>query len=241
MPRIVVFAALGWECRPALRALHAVRRDARRDVHAWRGSAGTDEVLVVKTGVGPRRAAAVAARLDLSDCAQVISTGCAGGLRADLGAGDLVVASAVHGDDAPHPTDPALRARALTLANQHGLRAHEGAVRCSATMLSSTAAKRAVAAAGAVAVEMEGAPLAAAAAAARVPFLSVRAVLDGADDDLGILGHIADPTSGQIRPLALIAHLLRHPGALAELRGLRLAQLASERRLSAFFAAWFAA
>jgi adenosylhomocysteine nucleosidase len=237
--RIVVFAALGWECRPALRALHSVRRIARRDVHAWSGSAGADEVLVVKTGVGPQRAAAVAARIDLTACAQVISTGCAGGLSADLNVGELVVASAVHDENAVQRTDAPLRARAMALAARHSVRAREGAVRCSATVLSSTADKRAAAASGPIAVEMEGAPLAAAAAAAGVPFLSVRAVIDGADDDLSVLGHISDPTSGRVRPFKLLTHLLRHPDSLAQLRALRVAQLRSDDRLTAFFAAWF--
>ncbi|MDX2167520.1 MAG: hypothetical protein SF182_10670 [Deltaproteobacteria bacterium] len=238
MARIVVFAALGWECQPALRALRGVRREARRDLHAWRGRAGRDEVLVVKTGMGPQRAAAAAATVDLTGCMQVISTGCAGGLAADLQVGDLVVASAVHGDDGVRDTDATLRARVLARAAEHGLHIRIGAIRCSATVLGSPAAKRAAAAAGPIAVEMEGTPLVAAAAAAAVPFLSVRAVLDTADDDLAVLGHISDPTSGRVRPLRLLSHLVGHPQALAQLRTLQRAKRLADDRLSAFFAAW---
>jgi nucleoside phosphorylase len=237
---VVVFAALGWECRPVLRALRNVRRLRVHGVHAWCGQAGIGEVWVVQTGVGVRRAAAAAAAIDLSACALVVSTGCAGGLAASLRPGDLVIASAVHGDGAAHIVDAATRARLLALADGSGLAIREGPIHCSATMLATRTAKAQAAATGALVVEMEATPLAAAAAAAARPFASVRAVIDAATDDVSLLTRVGDPDTGQVRPGALVAHIVRHPGAIAELRRLRRAQLAAGDALSRFFERWFA-
>lgn len=238
-PAIVVFAALGWECRPVLRALRGVRRLSDLRVPAWRGAARLGEVWVVRTGVGPRRAAAAAAAVDLSACALVASTGCAGGLAPALRCGDLVLASAVHADDARHDTDPPTRARLLALATARGLRIHEGPIHCSAALLAARQDKRRAAATGAVAVEMEAGPIAAAATAARRPFVSIRAIIDTAEDDVTLLARIGDPQSGQLRPSDLAAHVLRHPGSIAELWRLRRAQRASRDALRRFFACWF--
>ena len=240
MPRLAIFAALDWECRAALRALRAVRRAPIGDVPRWAGALGGAPAWVVQTGIGPARAAAAAAAVDLDDCALVISTGCAGALDPTLQVGELVIASSVQDGAATHPAAAAPRQRALALAAAHGLRAREGALLCSASLLASAAQKRAAAARGAIAVEMEGAPIAAAAARAGVAFLAVRAVLDRADDDLGVLAHVADPATGRVRPLALAGHLLRHPAALAELRALQRGQRAARHSLTRFFTAWSA-
>ncbi|HSP96543.1 MAG TPA: hypothetical protein VL049_04780, partial [Candidatus Dormibacteraeota bacterium] len=133
-----------------------MRRSNGDRITVWRGEADVGEVWVVKTGVGPARAAAAAAQIDLAACALVVSTGCAGGLAPTLRAGDLVVASAVESEDAIHPTDPATRAQLHALATAGGLPMREGVMRCSATMLASRADKHAAAAGGALAVEMEG-------------------------------------------------------------------------------------
>jgi nucleoside phosphorylase len=238
--RVVVFAALGWECRAVLPALRGVRRLHGVAVPAWRGEAAVGEVWVVRTGIGLQRAAAAAAAIELPTCALVVSTGCAGGLSASLRAGDLVVATAVQTDAASHHADPTARRRVLALAGQHGLSIHEGPIRCSGRMLASRADKQAAAATGALAVEMEAAPLAAAAAAAARPFVSVRAVIDAADDDLATLVRTGDPDTGQVRPLALAAYVLRHPSAVAELRRLQRARAAAAAALTRLFAHWFA-
>ncbi|HSQ00843.1 MAG TPA: hypothetical protein VL049_26760, partial [Candidatus Dormibacteraeota bacterium] len=126
------------------------------------------------------------------------------------------------------------------LATAGGLPMREGVMRCSATMLASRADKHAAAAGGALAVEMEGGPIASAARLAGRPFVAVRAVIVGAADDLSLLARVGDPDSGQVRPLALLAHLLREPPAIKELRELRRAQVAARDALRRFFVLWLA-
>ncbi|MEO8602448.1 MAG: hypothetical protein ABI629_07730 [bacterium] len=239
MSRIAVFAALRWECAPVLRNLRRVRRETSGAFSAWRGASGADEVVVIKTGVGPAHAATAAAALDLRDTALVISTGCAGGLDPRLRAGDLVLASTVLDGETAWSTDAVVRARAVTVASTAHLRVSQGAIRCSASVLVSPADKARAAGGGAVAVEMEGGPIAAAAAATQVPFISVRAVLDSADEDLQVLTHFTNPLSGNLRPLALVQHVFSHPEAIANLLSLRRAQALTQGNLTKFFRAWF--
>jgi len=161
----------------------------------------------------------------------IVSAGCAGGLDPSLLPGDVVLATALNGDGAAGalPTDASRRADAVRVAAAAGLRAVEGPVVCSAAVLTTVAEKRAAAAVGAIAVEMEGGPVAAAAAAARVPFLSVRTILDGAEHAVIVPPALIDPARGAVRPLAAAAYLATHPGVIRELRALqRLQRAASE-------------
>ena len=239
MPRAVVFAALDWECRAVLHALRGVERRGGLPTPAWRGEAAIGEVLVVQTGVGWPYATAAAAAVDLASCELVISTGCAGGLAPSLRPGDLVIASAVHAQDTSHATDGAARERLLALATQGGLSVCAGPIRCSPVMLGSHAEKRAAAAAGGLIVEMEAAPIGLAAARAGRPFASVRAVIDGADDDLTLLTGLVDPNTGRVRPGALVRQLVRRPRTIAELLALRQWQLAARDSLRRFFGLYF--
>jgi nucleoside phosphorylase len=240
--RIAIFAALQWECRTVLRSLRQVSRVRLGAFTCWQGRAPRAEVWLVKTGVGVQRAAAAAEALgDARRFALFVSTGCAGGLAPELRAGDLAFTTAVIGDDGREAvsTDAAPRARAQHAASAAGLRTAQGPVLCSQTALGS-AAKRAAAAGGAIAVEMEAAALAARAASAPVPFLSVRAVLDGVEDDLTAAGTLVDPASGGIRPLALAAYLAAHPGAITQLMTLQRLQRAARESLERFFRQWLA-
>jgi nucleoside phosphorylase len=244
MERIAIFAALQWECRSAVRPLRQVRRSRLGPFTVWQGSARRYEVWVVKTGIGMERAAAaVDAVGDLTRFALVMSTGCAGGLSLQLAAGDLVLATAIVCESAPtgRATHPALRAQALRIADAAGLRVSEGTVVCSATALASAAAKRAAAAGGAIAVEMEAEPIAARATRAGVPFLSVRAILDPAADELCIPDVLADATTGNVRPLAAARYLAAHPNAIPQLIGLRRLQRAARESLERFFEHWLSA
>jgi nucleoside phosphorylase len=239
---VAIFAALRWECSAVLHHLHQVRRQRLGDFTCWQGRASGREVWLVKTGVGIARARAAADALgDPSNFALLVSTGCAGGLAPELRPGDLVVATAVSCDGTTVPTDLAPRSAAMAAAATAGVRAFSGSVLCSATVLASAGEKHAAAAAGTIAVDMEGGPIAARAAGARVPFMWARTVLDGADHELTLQGGFIDPGSGNVRPLALAAYLVTHPTAVGDLLAVRRMQLAARDNLTRFFAAWFAA
>lgn len=216
----------------------------------WRAVVSDAEVWVVRTGIGVERAAAAAAAAgDARDFALFVNTGCAGGLAPGLAAGDLVVATGIQtpagtagaGWNGESPAARDERALALAAAGAAGLRCREGGLYCSPAILGGAAAKRQAAENGAVAVEMESAPVAARAAAAGVPFLAVRAILDRREDDLDLPDTLLDPDTGAVRTLAVAAHLAAHPHAFAELAALRSLERAARASLERFFRGWFAA
>ena len=139
---------------------------------------------VVQSGPGAARAATAALRAIDSGADLLVSWGLAGGLGAAVAPGTVVLPRRVLSQGAEAlPVDAAWHARLAALAGELTLDC--GDLLTVPAALESSAAKRAAAAAsGAVAVDMESAGIAAAAARARVPFVAVRVVVDGRDDAL---------------------------------------------------------
>ncbi len=182
-PALLVCAPLGVEAR-ALR----------------RGLAGRGEV--VRTGYGPARAAAAAARLSGSGHAMLAVGGVAAGLTAQTAVGDLVVATQVSG--AGTGAAGVVRCESAPLLagelRRAGLRALAGPV-VTVDRLVGGADHASLAADGAIAADMESAPLLGGAAGR--PAVVVRAISDTPD-----------------RPLLSPRTV---PGGLAALRSLRAA------------------
>lgn len=205
---VIIFAALDWEAAAA-RESHpsiSVRLEPRFGSRAWtcilppwRGwPRPVFWFLVYQTGVGPTRAAAVAAAAP--EARAFLSVGCAGGLSPTLRAGDLVLASEIVELDqagAPIARWPAASGRLA-----HGLLGSPpcGPVATSRGVLADVRAKAKAAECGALAVAMEDAALAAAARARGIPFFTVRAVLDEADETVPHFGPVIDAESGSVRP-----------------------------------------
>jgi len=224
--------------KAVLGALTAVRRFHSRGTPSWIGAAGPRRLLVIRTGIGPERVRAALANVDIARTGArwLLSTGCAGALVPDLDAGAMVVATRVV-DDRGAVIGRPLDAPAQALerwARAREIVTHPGAFVSVARPLLSAAEKRAAhEQLGGIAVEMEGAALAAAAAERGVPFLAVRVILDGVG--------VAVPDFGDARDLrSLAGAVARHPAALGRAARLwpaqRTARAALERFLRAFFA-----
>lgn len=241
MERIAVFAALRWECRPVLRQMRQVARQRVGGFTMWRGITPRYEVVLVKTGMGIQQADAAARTVcERGEFALFVSTGCAGALGTDLVPGDVAVATAVVGDEQTHfDTDRDYSGAVQGAAERAGLRVTCGRVLCSPQALMTAAQKHAGAVEHkAVAVEMEGVPLAAAAAQRNIPFVSVRAILDTADTELKHTGRFIEPQTGAVKPLALAGYLATHPGAVADLLTMQRMMHAAESSLERLFAVW---
>jgi adenosylhomocysteine nucleosidase len=185
-------------------------------------------------GMGPRRAAAICAELERGAQPRGLALlGWAGGLRADLVVGDIVIA------------DWALSAgrsdvNCLALPLPGTARVHRGPVLTADHVVAAPAAKRAAAACGALAVEMEAYPLAAWAAQHAVPFVHGRVILDTVDDALPALDGVLDGYGHlQIRPL--LGALARRPALLSDFTRMALRLRRVNRRLAELAKAMVAA
>jgi adenosylhomocysteine nucleosidase len=165
----------------------------------------------------------------------VISAGLCGGLDPRLSVGDLVVPARVLGASGDAlPVTPAAHARALVLA---GPRVEAGVLATSAAILGTPADKAAFrAATGAAAVDMESAPIVAAARAAGAAALVVRGVSDDAAASVpAALTALVSP-EGRVRSGRALLLALTQPQALprafALRRGSRLALAAVARVLA---------
>ena len=130
---------------------------------------------VLRTGMGPERARIAAARALAIEADAVVVAGVCGAAAAGLEPGDVVVATELRRDGA----DPApAGATAVDALEARGLRVHAGPI-FSTERITSPAERRALAAQGVLAVDMESAWLAAGAAGR--PLTVVRVVVETAD------------------------------------------------------------
>ncbi|HET7784701.1 MAG TPA: hypothetical protein VFL36_01900 [Myxococcales bacterium] len=183
-----------------------------------RGRISGREVAAVAVGVGGDARAALRAEHP----ALVVSCGFAGALSPSLRAGDLLVATAVRAPDGERLQAPELPAsRALAQAAR-------GEIACADRVLATPEEKRALGAGGALAVDLESAQVARAAAEAGVPWLVVRAIVDDARTSLPPFAREAQ--AGFLRPA--LRHALHGPSAVLQLVKLALAERAASASLS---------
>ena len=159
-------------------------------------------VRVVRTGMGPARAKKAARKLATEPGRAVLVAGFGGALDPSLEPGDVVVASEVHGDG--QKTSCVTDALAEFLRAE-GLRVKVGTI-ASRDRIVRGEERRTMFEAGACAVDMESAWLAAAASGR--PFFVVRAVVDTpAHEFTDVLGTLRGGTRG-LRSLARVGRAL---------------------------------
>jgi adenosylhomocysteine nucleosidase len=211
------------------------RRHAPDEIVALEG-----EVLVCVGGVGPRRAARAAERLVERGAQALAVFGTAGGLDPGLVPGALLLPGGVLAPggarfavDAGWRARLAARLEAVSGAGPGdgpaGARDAPGTIVESARVLKTPEEKRALhAATGALAVDMESASVAAAAHAAGVPFLAVRAVSDTAAIRVPHATLAAVDVHGRLR---LARAPARRPSDLAALARMHAAFRAAQKSL----------
>ena len=227
---VAVFTALGWEARAVTGGLSGVEPGGRS--RAWRGYLGDGaSCWVTVSGVGPARARAAA---DTAPPARLyLSAGCAGGLAEWLGAGDLVAATSLIVLDRtgrPEGTSAAAGAPLVAAATVRGLVVHGGALATSPVLLATAESKAAAAASGALVVDMESGPLAAAARARGASFAALRVVLDEAGAAVPIDPGMLDET-GEVRALRALSAFAVHPARWGALIQLARGRVLAARRL----------
>lgn len=187
--RVLAITAVKAETRAVLATLTRPARTTVEGFPAWQGRAGSRDITLVQSGIGPTRArAALAATSAPHDL--VVALGLAGALAAALAPGDVVLPEAIVWETPAglerYDVAPTLWMNARTrLAAEPSFRVHTGLLLSSPVVIASPEDKRGAAArSGAVAVEMETAALVAGARERGIPVLALRIVLDAVDVSL---------------------------------------------------------
>lgn len=185
----------------------------------------TEGAVICQTGLGPRSKQAAEVVLTKYHATAVLSVGIAGGLREDVKAGDVVVCE--HVDHESHrgsgredtvASHPALVDAAETAARGLGLNVITGS---SITVDEVAWGEEEKAAHHSwkahTIVEMESYWVGEAAAARRIPFLTVRTISDGPEERISQTGAVRD--DGTFDQEAFLAYIREHPEAATELAG----------------------
>jgi adenosylhomocysteine nucleosidase len=188
--------------------------------HARTVQLGGHEMLLAANGVGaPRAAAAVDAALSWQPDA-LVSIGFCGALDAKLGIADIVVAQ-----------------RVLASGRSYGSTGGDATIASVDHVVRTAAEKRALAASGAIAVEMEAAGVAERAEALHLPFYCIKSVSDLAGEDMANDFNKALTADGHFATITLLQGALARPFTrIPELLRLRKRCIRAALALGDFFA-----
>ena len=182
----------------------------RRDFDLYRANTCSNEVTVLLTGMGGENASNAMQTIPLEMQDVCIATGLAGALDPSLKPGTIVAGRRCEALSKVLKT--ASDAGLLDLAVAAGARA-VNVFLTSEAILATAIEKQSLSASGSV-VEMESAHILAAASRRQVPVVAVRAISDGADEDLPVdFRQIAD-SRGHVRVGGLLKELALHPHRL---------------------------
>jgi hopanoid-associated phosphorylase len=218
-----IVAALAAESRP----LGAAPRGHERPAPL------ADGTLLILAGVGPAAATEGARRLAAAGATALLSWGMAGGLDPLLAPGTLVLPVEVMSPEGRlFPTARDWRERVSGAIEAHRPVCSGRLLTCREALGSPAAKSLAFRRTAAIAVDMESSAVAEVAAAARLPFLAVRAIVDTAADEVPRAALSAVGTGG-LRVGRLLAAVALAPGELPALLRLSARYRSARRALFA--------
>jgi adenosylhomocysteine nucleosidase len=222
---IIIFYAFSREVSSLKRRLSSRLPLKLKGLNGFRIRSEGGEIAFIATGIGMKRARAIArqALSALPATELVIGTGVVGALSGGLRPGDIVIADRAMRAraDSAHPehvvpVDPVTLEYCERALHAAGLASSTGAILSSPSVIPNSVAKRAAKQeSGAIAVDMESAAIAAEAAARGIPFAIVRTVIDSLEDE--IFGAEMADEEGRVKPLAAANYLVRNPGAVLKI------------------------
>lgn len=228
-PAVCILGAVRQEIAGIKRRMNIDEQTRLGRADAWAGTWESTSIVLVRTGIGQARARDALERvLEKYSVSTVISIGYAGGLDPKLKVGDLVVAHRILGlgpekeqEAEEFFADPALVERALKLPVAADATAVGGDLLTVDRVVCDPESKRALLKHyQALAVDMETAALAKLAAEKPLPFLSVRAISDTAEQELLDVTSFVE-ADGQVSKLKAGWYVLTHPGSLKFLNDIR--------------------
>lgn len=170
-------------------------------------------IEIAISGASAARAEDLAENLVWKGAHALFSFGLSGALLAGLAPGDLLISSGVVDSDGSYrPADAVLLKTALASARKAGVDVRPASLVGSDRLIETPQAKAKLGRRTATdAVDMESHAVARVAAAHDRPFLAIRAIADTADSIMPESARDAVDASGEPRPLAVLAGLVRKP------------------------------
>jgi adenosylhomocysteine nucleosidase len=222
---IGIIAAMPDEIAPLLKKVGHVHRELYRDLNLYRFSYGRNDVCLLESRIGMEQSArATRALLDFADIGMILNIGLGGAPLPDLSAGDIVVAerllyfkerlfSEQQGLDARFTADciSALRSeKKLRVCLGTSITAAEILDKKSLASLIPSGVQYPV-------LEMETTAVARIAREHSIPLAAIRAISDGADEELGFsIGEFTD-NEMRISPWRVLGTIARKPRIVPQL------------------------
>lgn len=224
LKRIGLAAAMPEETKPLVKRLGKAEKTSIGGLPAWKFQRGDKEIVLIESGMGPRRGAAAAEALIADGADIVVSLGVAGAVRGGLAVGDVVFcreARLLTAQDQLHPLVLAA-AEPPSLPQLDDIRIVEGcAVTAAAIRTKKETASLLPPEMEHPVLEMETAAVAKSAIEHDLPFMALRAISDDAEEELGFSIDEFTDSEMNIRISKVIRVLIRRPSLLRQL--LRLA------------------
>ena len=240
-PRYAVLHALPDEIR-YFRGLEHLRigregMDARVESRRGDASQGAIHGCSVCIGVGVGNAFQNTSLLlqSVPSLRALIVIGFAGALSDSVGAGDVVVGESVTNLASRQSYEAPSGLLAAMDAHARAQKSHRGRIVTADRVIVTAAEKQQLGrATGALAVDMESAGVAAAAAEHGVPWIAVRVISDGVNDDLPLDFNALANADGSVNTRRIIASVLLRPAKIPALIRLGMRTSAAARNLAAF-------
>ena len=174
--------------------------------------------LIYLSGMGADAARHAARQLLLAGAKALISWGTAGSLSSQIRPGDLLLAEQVMTVKKHFPTDIKCRESIIHCANEAGLPFHTQGIFTSGDAVTTAHAKEILGIkTGCGAVDMESAAIAEVAFEAGVPFVTLRSIVDAADQAIPSSAINSVDHFGKVNIPKLITNLACSPGEIPEL------------------------
>jgi len=168
--------------------------------------------MLFVSGIGSNRGRLAAQALLKKGATALVSWGCAGGLLPGLSPGSLILPERIlASDQSIYPADPSWQER-MSSRLKGSIDPQEGMLAESTIVLTRSQEKaELLRRTGAIAVDMESASIARVAQEAGIPFIAVRAIIDGPEMDIPRSALDSIDEFGRIRALKLVSSLARNP------------------------------
>lgn len=227
MSSIAVIAAMSSELTVLRKKTNSILKREIEGSRFFLGGAGGQQVILVQSGVGYRKAErATSLLLESYSPDLIISAGYTGALQPHLGAAEIVIAQEVYQADLEKKegNEPGQTIRlsvriednivslARQLAKETGFRYHGGSLMTSAKVVPDPASKRLLGQEHSlVAVDMETAAVGRVAENSGIPFLSIRSVLDPLDLKINLPWEHFIDKRGEVKFGYKVVYILEKP------------------------------